>query len=302
MLRWLSHNIWNILLSIVLAVVVWVVAVNEANPNREDTFRGIPVTLVHQPPDTEVYAPSATSVAVTLSAPQSTWPDLGPGVISATLDLSDAAMGEGLYRVSVSVPEASRRLVRVVSVDPPSIGLTVEPRRTRLVPVEINLVGDLAIGFRASGTTARPAHVTVGGPASWVERVSAATSDFSVQGASASVSQTLPLKPVDADGQIVPNVVLDPDQTTVEVDVEQLAGFANLAVKAVLTGTQASGYRLAEVNVTPPNVTVIGGPDTLAAMPGFVETEPVDIGGAQSDIEKDVQLVLPPDEIGRAHV
>jgi len=62
-----------------------------------------------------------------------------------------------------------------------------------------------------------------------------------------------------------------------------------------MTGTQASGYRLAGVDVFPPTVTLIGSPGALEALPAFAATEPIDISGARADIEKDVPLTLPPD-------
>ena len=295
MFRWLAHNLGNILLSIGLAVVVWVIAENEANPNQENTFTAIPIGFVNQPPDTVAYDASAVAVDVTLSAPETTLATLSARVISATLDLSATTSGDGLYRVSVGVPESLRRTVRVVRVEPASISVKVEPRRSVHIPVEVSLVGEPPVGYRVGRIVMRPVTVTVTGPESWVGRVAQAAGEFSVQNASAPLSQTLALKPVDADGQTVPHVKLEPERAALNVNIEQLVGFANLAVKVELTGTQASGYRLLEVNVTPPNVTVQGAPSALAALPGFVETESIDITGAQADIDKEMPLDLPPE-------
>ncbi|HEY4690937.1 MAG TPA: CdaR family protein [Anaerolineae bacterium] len=296
MLHWLVRNIGNILLSIILAAVVWVIAVNETNPNRQDIFRNIPIAFINSPEGTVVYSVSASSVEVTLSAPELTWASLSASVLSATVDLSQAAPGEGSYRVNVSVvPESIGRLARVLRVDPASIDVTVESLLMQEVPVQLNLVGEPPVGYKVSRTVVRPVVATVTGPASWVSRVTSATGEFSVQGVSQSLSQTLTLKPVDADGRTVSNVTVNPERASLSVDIEQLAGFRDVAVKVVLTGTQASGYRLAEVNVVPPSVTVIGSPAALSAMPGFVETESIDITAARADIERDVNLNLPPD-------
>src|SRR3990172_6601682 len=123
MLRWLTRHIGNILLSIVLALVVWVVAVNEANPNREDTFRAIPLVFVNQPPDTIVYDLSATAVDVRLRAPESAWTSLSARVISATIDLGRGAPGEDLHTVDINVPDPVGGTVRVVRVEPAAISL-----------------------------------------------------------------------------------------------------------------------------------------------------------------------------------
>ena len=293
MLRWLTRHIGNILLSIVLALVVWVVAVNEANPNREDTFRAIPLVFVNQPPDTIVYDLSATVVEVRLRAPESAWTSLSARVISATIDLGRGAPGEDLHTVDINVPDPVGRTVRVVRVEPAAISLKLEPAGSARVPVALNLIGEPPVGYKVGRLITEPSTVTVAGPASWVSQVDSASGEFSVQNARAAVSETIALTPVGANGQVVPNVRLEPDRALTTVSIEQLAGFRDVAVKIELTGTIASGYRLVDVNVAPLTVTVFGSPAELESLQGFVETEPIDIGGARASIEKDALLNLP---------
>ncbi len=295
MFRWLARNVGNILLSITLAVVVWVIAVNEANPNREDTFRAIPIAFVNPPPDTMVYDASAAAVDVTLSAPEATWAALSARVISATVDLSATAPGEELHAVSIDVPDSLARGTRVVRVEPASISVKVEPRRSARVPVEVSLVGEPAQTYQLGLVVIRPLSVTVSGPASWVDQVTRASGELSIQGMSQPLSQTIALKPLDANGQVMSNVSLEPAQARLMVDIEQIAGYRDLTVKIELTGTQASGYRLAGVEVNPLSITAVGSPAALNALEGFAKTEPIDITGAQADFEKDALLDLPPD-------
>jgi YbbR domain-containing protein len=291
MFRWLIRNTGNILLSIILALVVWVVAVNEANPNRQDVFRSIPIVYINQPPNTIVYDPSATAVDVTLRAPESAWAMLNARVMSATIDLSRPETGDQAREVTFNVPD---RTVRVVRIDPLTIRLKLEPVGRTEVPVSVNLIGEPALGYRLRDTVTDPDRVSVTGPASWVNQVTHVAAEFSVQNARATLSETLALKPVDASGQVVPNVKIDPDRTQLSVGIEQLGGFRDLAVKIELTGTIASGYRIVDVNVTPPVVTMFGAPAALESMQGFVETERINIKGAQATVEKDALLNLPP--------
>jgi len=73
-----------------------------------------------------------------------------------------------------------------------------------------------------------------------------------------------------------------------------LGGYKNVAVKVVTTGQVASGYRLTNLSVTPPNVTVFSDdPNLINALPGFVETLPVDLTGLTDDIEINASLSLP---------
>jgi YbbR domain-containing protein len=73
-----------------------------------------------------------------------------------------------------------------------------------------------------------------------------------------------------------------------------LGGFKNVAVKVVTKGQVASGYRLTNISVSPPNVTLFSdNPQLINGVPGFVETMPVDLTGLKDDTELSVDLNLP---------
>jgi YbbR domain-containing protein len=62
----------------------------------------------------------------------------------------------------------------------------------------------------------------------------------------------------------------------------------------VVRGQVASGYRLTNISVNPPAITVFSGDPTLvSALPGFVETEPLNLNDASQDIELRLALNLP---------
>jgi YbbR domain-containing protein len=76
--------------------------------------------------------------------------------------------------------------------------------------------------------------------------------------------------------------------------VTQLGGFRDLAVKVETEGVLAVGYRVTNISVSPPTVTVFSSdPELVAAMPGFVRTMPVNLEGVSDDIEVRLLLDLP---------
>jgi len=59
-------------------------------------------------------------------------------------------------------------------------------------------------------------------------------------------------------------------------------------------GQVAAGYRLTTISVFPPVLTVYSqDPALVKDMPGFVETEPLNLNGASQDIDTRLPLVLP---------
>jgi YbbR domain-containing protein len=79
----------------------------------------------------------------------------------------------------------------------------------------------------------------------------------------------------------------------VEVPIEQLRNFKSVSIKAVITGTQAPGYWIIGIVVQPAAVTFGGDPQALDAV-SYVETAPVDITGAVTEVLKSVSIVTPP--------
>ncbi len=65
-----------------------------------------------------------------------------------------------------------------------------------------------------------------------------------------------------------------------------------LPVNPIVTGTPATGFQVESVTVSPPVVLVEGDADALAAL-AAVDTDPVSISGASTDLSRSVPLDLP---------
>ena len=290
-LRWLLDNLSNMLLSIVLAVLVWIVAVQQTNPNIERTFpTAVPIVMQNVPAGMITYAESARSVRVTISAPQSTWDALTADRLAATIDLSNQPTGTLRLDVQVHVDD---RIARVTKIEPAAIVLKLEPLAEAQVPVALTVVGEPALGYAAKPAQNTPPQVKVRGAASLVHQVAQASGQISIKDARSEISQTVAVQPTDANGQPVPYVSLTPSNTLAAIGMQQLGGFRDLAVKIDLQGTVAPGFLIANVSVKPQIVTVFGSPTTLEALPGFIETEPVTVTAATANFDNRVRLNLP---------
>jgi YbbR domain-containing protein len=67
-----------------------------------------------------------------------------------------------------------------------------------------------------------------------------------------------------------------------------------MAVKVIVHGQVAGGYRLDSISVFPPVITVFSSdPDLTNALPGVVETQPLDLQNASDNLNIRVSLNLP---------
>jgi YbbR domain-containing protein len=181
----------------------------------------------------------------------------------------------------------------VTHTDPQSITVTLEQSQTRVCPIVVQSVGTLALGYEADLPEVTPAQITLDGPASAVSAVSACQVRVSLEGLRTEFSGPVSVLPVDAGGNLVSRVNLTPANVQVKIPINQKQGFRDVAVKVVITGQLASGYQITNIKVTPPIVTLSSSdPNLVQQLPGFVDTAPLDISGASSDVVRRVPLVL----------
>ena len=293
-LRWLGKNLGTLILSFLLALVVWVSAVTAANPNKENEYpRPVPIEIIGQDSDLLLMGDIPTSVKITLNAPNSVWTQLisDEHTIRAWVDLS--GLGAGRHTVPVQV-QVSLRPVRVVSVDPKEIGLTLEPLVTRVLTINLQVKGEPPQGYKADAPTMNPGQVSISGPDSLVSKVKEVKTTLNIAGATEKVVATLPLAALDANGASVKGITLTPDSMVATQPIELLGGYRNVIVKVVTTGQVANGYKLTNIFVNPPNVIVFSSdPRLVDALPGYVETKPLDLANAEYDFERLVEIDLP---------
>ncbi|MEX0789116.1 MAG: CdaR family protein, partial [Anaerolineales bacterium] len=68
----------------------------------------------------------------------------------------------------------------------------------------------------------------------------------------------------------------------------------SVAVIPLLVGQVKSGYRVTNITVSPTLVTVVSSdPQAIEMLPGFVETDPISLTGASSNLEQQTPLSLP---------
>ena len=99
---------------------------------------------------------------------------------------------------------------------------------------------------------------------------------------------------LDENDQPVDNVSVTPAQVTINQPITQMGGYRNVVVRVITTGKPALGYRLTNVSVSPPTVSVFSNnPQLVESLPGFVETSPLDLTGVKDDVEVGLTLNLP---------
>ena len=293
-LREWGKSLPTLFLAFILALAVWTSATLSADPNVERTFpRAIPIQIIGQDPGLVIVGDHPTQVTVTIKAPQSIWTRLvnEDGLITATADLSGLSAGTHMVDIQVQV---AIRPYELISVTPKVLNLTMENFSSITLPVHLVRKGEPAVGFQAGTTELSTTEIKISGPESLVQQVKQITANLDITGARENINSVLPLQALDAQESPISGVTLSPDKVTVTQPITQRGGYRNVVVKATVRGQVANGYRLTNISVFPPAVTLFStNPQTVNDLPGFVETLPLNLDGAKDDLDVHLSLNLP---------
>jgi YbbR domain-containing protein len=294
-MRNLATNLRTFLLALVLAIAVWISAVTAADPDEVRPPLTIPVEIVGK--DNALVMTNANavpaSIEVTLRTPQSVWERLTAqeGSVRAFLDLSGLSAGEHMVDIKLQVTE---RPTQIVLANPITATVILEPFATQTLEINLSLSGQSATGYRAGDPILDPLEVTISGPKSLVEQASRARVQVNLSGTRENVDQAVPIEILDEKNTPLNNITVAPKSVHVSIPISQQGGFRDVAVKVVVQGQQAPGYRLETISVFPPVVTVFASdPQLIKNISGVVETKPLDITDAKNDISTRLELSLP---------
>lgn len=291
----LRYN-WGLgLLSVLLAVSLWAFVSERNDPDRTDSVPGaVPVEVVNVPPDQAVYPALQQSVSVRARAPESLFDDLTGADFRATVDLAGVNGDEATVDVYVEPLEAD---VVVTDVTPSQVTVKLASLTSTSVPVEIKQLGALPRGFALDGIDSEVTEVTVTGPEQLVTDNIVVEGEINLTGARTSFDQEVPLQARDRQGTAIEGVTLEPDAATVSVQISQVEFSSPFFVRPTVQGAPAVGFRVTGIQVDPPIVNVTGPADVLQTIDAVagIETEEVNIDGAQADVVRPIALRLPED-------
>jgi len=293
-LRGLIKNLPTLLIAIIMAVSAWTAAVISSDPNELSVYaQPITVEFLGQDPQLIVLGSPVRQVKVTINAPRSVWTSLTAQTsqVKAFVDLS--GLSEGTFQLPVQV-QVNTKPVEVVQISPEAISVTLERMINQTYPVQLVTSGNPAVGYQAEQPVISPENVAVSGPQTMVNQIQQIRAVVDLTQVKQNIQNSLLLQAVDANGDTIEGVSISPERISVNIPVTQKGGYRNVVIKVVTQGKLADGYRLTNISIYPPNVTVYSSdPLKVESLPGYVETQPILLDNIRSDLMLPIQLSLP---------
>jgi YbbR domain-containing protein len=172
--RWVLHNFWLKVLSLLLATGLWVVISPDQEP-AEVAVR-VPIEFQHVPPELEISSVTIPDAQIRVRGPERLIRELRSTDIHAELELGDAKPGERTFDLTSREIRHQRDLT-VVQVVPGQVHLSFDTRLTREVEIHPRVTGNFAAGEQVGKVLVDPQRIQITGPQHHVELVDAATTD-----------------------------------------------------------------------------------------------------------------------------
>ena len=209
-----------------------------------ETFQGrIPIEILNQPQDTFVLGDLDDVTTVRYLALGTDRPQVTSTTFTATIDLSNVTAVAGAPPVSVPVTVRSvDPAIQVIDWTPSRVAVRLDPLVTKQVPVRVDL-GTVPTGLDVRDPVVSQDTVTVSGPDQAVRFVMAARARVRIDPSGLDVNETVGLEPIDASGEVVPGVDVQPSSVRVTIQIGSRLATRTLPVDPDVTGTPDPGER-----------------------------------------------------------
>jgi len=274
----MKSKIGPLLLSLVMAIGLWMYVITTVSPNSKTTISNVEVdfegeTWLLENRNLMITDGMDTTVDLELSGNRSDLNKLNRSNVTLKVDLTriyEAGETE-LSFTPVYPSEVSPSAITVDSRNPASIKLTVEKRLTREIPVRVVFTGAVPEGFIADTENYELDYpvVNIKGPASVVELIEQARVEVDMAERTESLSESYRYTLCDQEGNPMEVELVTTDVAEVHLDVK-VQRFQEIPLKlnVVYGGGATEGYTRYEIK--PKSIRVSGSEAVLADLTEIV--------------------------------
>lgn len=264
----MKKNLGLKILSLLIAVVIWILIVNVDDPVVTKKFEDITVTIMNGNVITEkdkVYTVTGgNAVDVSVTGRRSFVNSLNRSDIVAVADLSELSITGAAY-IETNITKYTATHYEMELGTTKMLTVELEDKISNKFSVDIQLSGDIDSGYTISEKSASPNMITVSGAESVINKIHRVVLDVNVQGRTASFQKVVNKNDFlvyDNNKDLIDNSKLEFSIEDITVNVE-LQKTKEVELKITPVGQPKNGYRIKEFDYEPKKLIVSGDEDTL---------------------------------------
>lgn len=310
--RFFTHHWLLKLICFLAAILIWAGLISRDNTlTREKFFSNVAVNVINE--DSTItnkglivvsgLEPETLNVDMWAAVPQSNYKDVSAANFNPRVDLSRlTASGQQVLKILTSSSNASGSVTQIA---PDSVTVQVEEYVTNYrVPVTVHLNGEYPYGMGGNMPSIDPSTVSVSGPKSLVDRVSAIAVEYNLSdlnGKSGFQRIALPFHFEDVDGNTIESNLLKVTsintvlRTVIVNHTVYPLQEAALSAEHLVVGIPASGYQVSKVEISPSSVIVGGDSIALERIHQLFLENAINVDGKSESFIQTVKIRKPSD-------
>lgn len=286
MISFFRKNLPEKCLALIVAIGCWVFVMNDQNPQIENTY-SVPISIVNAPDGYQI-SKDVENVKLRVRAPRSLFTTVDMSSFKVYVDLNDVENGVHEMQVQTVLPSG----FELVSVAPTKILVNVDKIEQKEIPVRLNLSGTPGDGKVVASVQQSLQNVTVEGPISALNKITAAVGYIGVNGNTENFSVTVPLIAVNDKDKEIDNVRLIPKTVDVSIVLARGLNTKIIDVKPALMSDLSTDYILKSVKIEPEKIEVSGNVDIIGNMT-YLSTENISLAKTTESTKQTVRLKVP---------
>lgn len=287
----LMKNFGLKLISLLLAIISWIVIINIQDPVEKEKFTDIPVQIINeemvQEKDKIPVTIEGDKVDVVVEGRRSILDNLSKKDFQAIADFSKISFMDAVP-IEISLPAYSEDEVSVIRGNDHVLKLILDDYVTKSFNFEIRMQGEAEEGYIAGDAIVSPNVIQISGAATVVSKVKEVVLDIVLkEDYSDFVAEASP-KVYDMNGDLMDTseLELSVDKVTVNVPILHVK---TVKLKVVPTGTLLEEHEVLETLIAPETITIAGSQADLAKISQLYRLE-VDVTGLSGKIERNIAI------------
>jgi len=283
--KWLLKNIDIKLLSLFLAVILWVYVASGENPIIENY---IDVSLgVSNLKDNLVIKEIPENISIGIKGSKDMLSNLSSDKITGIINLSEINES-GIYKIKVETDAPQR--VEIIRVIPSEIKVEVEKILTKTMEITYSLIGVPEKGYSLAGAPEfKNSKIKATGAQSKLDLIKQVVCPIDISGISEDTVLKIKVKPVDVNNNEIVGLQTEPEIMEVSIFITRGYPEKTLIIKPRIIGKPAPGYYISQILVNPDEISIYGNYSKINDLE-FLETIPIDVNG----ITKTLAVKVPP--------
>lgn len=303
----LLGNLWIKLLSLLIAIGIWLMVSNANNPTRTTLFPNVPITIVNQDSVADIgkviEAQGSGTVTLRVTEKRSVLEQLNRNGTDFYVEADMNNITE-MNTVPLTASCVNQAVTwDEIEIAPSSLKVTLEDKVEQTYIASVSAEGLPASGWEVgSCTITEGKNIVIAGPGSLINIINQVVAPVDVDGMQEDTTVSSVLRIYDKNGDSFTDAQLASlefkDENgnvltnhTVEVQVDLWRIRTDVPIRVQTTGQPAWGYRVAGITTIPETISVAGTEEALEEVGAMFDVaDQIDVTGLTEDVTAEIDL------------